>query len=314
MDWPPYRVEMEPDGATAAGSLTLDLQPDAATFLQRAGSRLATEPVLGTVVATMAHRQIREIARGELPAADNWWLTVTDASGDVVGLGMCQPPSPDRRIAYVSALTDSAAAPLAAALVDRGDLLDGMNGALPAVERFADEWQALTGDAVEVDMPTRLYELDALVTPAATPGELRAPRQDEYGLVAEWLNDFHAAAALQGGRPAAETQRRADEDDVAQRVADDRVWLWVVDGHPVHLTGHNPPSFGVARIGPVYTPTEHRGHGYAAAAVAAVSRRLQVDGARVCLFTDRSNPVSNPLYQRLGYRPVVDMVNLGFRR
>jgi predicted GNAT family acetyltransferase len=33
-------------------------------------------------------------------------------------------------------------------------------------------------------------------------------------------------------------------------------------------------------------------------------------GSRVCLFTDQANPTSNRIYQTLGYRPVVDMVNL----
>jgi predicted GNAT family acetyltransferase len=60
----------------------------------------------------------------------------------------------------------------------------------------------------------------------------------------------------------------------------------------------------------VYTPKEHRGRGYASAAVAAVSRMLRDQGARVTLFTDQANPVSNAIYQRLGYRPVVDQANL----
>ena len=78
----------------------------------------------------------------------------------------------------------------------------------------------------------------------------------------------------------------------------------------MHLTGANPPSFGVARIGPVYTPPAQRRKGYAGAAVAAVSALLRDAGARVCLFTDQANPTSNGVYVALGYRPVVDMVNL----
>jgi predicted GNAT family acetyltransferase len=87
------------------------------------------------------------------------------------------------------------------------------------------------------------------------------------------------------------------------------LWVWEDAGRVVHLTGVNPPSAGVARIGPVYTPAEFRGHGYAGATVAAISGRLLAQGARVCLFTDQANPVSNGLYQRIGFRPVVDMAN-----
>jgi predicted GNAT family acetyltransferase len=69
----------------------------------------------------------------------------------------------------------------------------------------------------------------------------------------------------------------------------------------------------VARIGPVFTPRERRGRGYASAAVAQVTRLVLDQGARACLFTDRANPTSNKIYAALGYRPVVDMVNVVLR-
>ncbi len=80
------------------------------------------------------------------------------------------------------------------------------------------------------------------------------------------------------------------------------------------MVGATPPAFGVSRVGPVYTPLSGRGRGWASNAVAAVSRTLQAQGARVCLFTDQANPTSNRIYADLGYRPVVDMANLLIRR
>lgn len=57
----------------------------------------------------------------------------------------------------------------------------------------------------------------------------------------------------------------------------------------------------------VYTPPEHRGHGYAAAVTAEVSRAAREAGAQeVLLFTDLANPTSNGVYRRIGYRPVSD--------
>ena len=102
-----------------------------------------------------------------------------------------------------------------------------------------------------------------------------------------------------------------DRDEILRRVRAGRIWFWLDDARqPVHVTGANPPAFGVARIGPVYTPPEERGHGWASNAVFEVSRRLQSAGARVCLFTDQANPTSNRIYAALGYRPVADMANL----
>jgi predicted GNAT family acetyltransferase len=39
---------------------------------------------------------------------------------------------------------------------------------------------------------------------------------------------------------------------------------------------------------------------------------LEAGAAHVVLFTDLANPTSNGIYQRLGYRPVVDRLVLGF--
>ncbi len=104
-------------------------------------------------------------------------------------------------------------------------------------------------------------------------------------------------------------------DDVRDRIRRGRLWMWVDEGDtPRHLTGANPPAFGVARIGPVFTPKEHRGRGYASAAVAEVSRLLLAEGARVTLFTDQANPTSNRIYVALGFEPVVDMVELTIRQ
>ena len=73
------------------------------------------------------------------------------------------------------------------------------------------------------------------------------------------------------------------------------------------------PVHGMVRIGPVYTPPELRGHGYASAATAALSQRRSKPGREeVLLYTDLANPVSNSIYQRIGYRPVEDRVVLAF--
>ena len=111
--------------------------------------------------------------------------------------------------------------------------------------------------------------------------------------------------------PEARKRLQQTEETMLRRIEAGRVWLWTDErGTPVHLSAMNATAFGAARIGPVYTPKEHRGQGYAGNTVAALSRRILDAGAMPCLFTDQANPASNALYAALGYRPVVDMVNL----
>jgi predicted GNAT family acetyltransferase len=79
----------------------------------------------------------------------------------------------------------------------------------------------------------------------------------------------------------------------------------------VALAGITRQVAGVARVAPVYTPPEHRGRGYGAAATAAVSRQALDEGAAdVVLYTDLDNAATNRLYARLGYVPVEDRLVL----
>ena len=84
-------------------------------------------------------------------------------------------------------------------------------------------------------------------------------------------------------------------------------------GAPVSAACLTRAVGGMARVGPVYTPPDLRGRGYAAGATAAVSQAALDAGVRdVVLYTDLANPVSNALYERLGYRAVEDRVVLSF--
>jgi len=71
---------------------------------------------------------------------------------------------------------------------------------------------------------------------------------------------------------------------------------------------HAPVIAGTARVFGVYTRPEQRRNGYAAGITWAITQEAMAKGAeRVVLHTDLSNPTSNTVYQRLGYRPVCDV-------
>jgi predicted GNAT family acetyltransferase len=278
-------------------------------FLAAAGEHLAANPLLGTVVATVTQRALGgvDLSRGTGP---RWWLVVRQGPR-VVGAGMRTAPAPPYPI-YVMPMPDAAALALARTLHDRDEQLLGINGALPAAELVAAETARLVGGKTQVAERTRLHAVTAVVAPRPVPGRLRTATPDDLDLVLRWYLAFDVDAAEQAGRPGAHQMLEPPEEaTVLPRIEQGRVWLWE-DGHGerVHLTATNAPAYGVARIGPVYTPREQRGRGYASAAVAEVSQLLLDDGNQVCLFTDQANPTSNRVYEAIGYRPVVDMANL----
>lgn len=296
---------------TQVAGLRLQFCTDPSEFLAAAGDYLATDPVVSTVVTTVAHRVLAQPADGVVQPERNWWLVVRDATGSVVGAGMRTAPFAPYP-AFLLPMPDEAAVGVARALHDRGEELLGVNGALPAVDLCAAELTRLGGGQVHVSQHTRLHELGELVAPAPVPGRLAAATQHDVELAMEWFDAFMGDADEQAGRPRGASAHEVPERaEMLRRIREGRLWFWVDEtGERVHLTAANPPSYGVARIGPVYTPPAQRGRGWASNAVAEVCRRIQAEGGRACLFTDQANPTSNKIYAALGFRPVVDMANL----
>jgi len=283
-------------------------------FLAVAGDYLAADPVVSTVVTTVAHRLLAQQADGIAQSGRTWWLVVRDTSA-VVGAGMRTAPFAPYP-PFLLPMPDEAAVALARTLHERGEEVLAVNGALPAVDLCAAELTRLGGGRVQVSQHTRLHELAELVWPAPVPGGLQAATEDDVELVTEWFGAFMGDADEQAGRPrGASAHDVPDRAEMLRRLRAGRLWFWVNQaGERVHLTGANPPSFGVARVGPVYTPAAQRGRGWASNAVAEISRRIQAGGSRVCLFTDQANPTSNKIYAALGYQPVADMANLVIAR
>lgn len=285
---------------------------DPREFLTVTGDHLAVQPVVSTVVTTVAERIARERATG-VPWPDGfpcWFATVVE-DGLVVGAAMRTAPFGSSPL-FLLPMPDAAARELAHILLDRGESVVAANGALPATQVFCDELALRTGQSTTVAVHNRLFELGSLTQPQPVVGKLRPARVDEEQLVLPWYDAFMADADEQAGRARGSSAHDAPAPDVTRRnIAAERVFLWEDGaGRPVSVVGASVPAYGVSRLGPVYTPPAERGKGYASNAVTEVSRQLVADGARVCLFTDQANPTSNKIYQQLGFRAVVDMVKM----
>ncbi len=292
--------------------LVLDFTDDPRAFLVAAEPVLAADPVLTTVVSTATTRAIADDEAGVVRPNDHprWWVStrIGGPGSEVVGVAMRTAPFAPYPM-FVLPMPEAAAVGLARALHARGEHVTAVNGVPPATRHLSEELARLADASTWAKVRTRLFELDVLAVPAPVPGRLRVATSDDQELALAWFNAFHVDAAAQAGRAGEHAMTEpCDGEDLERRITEQRIWLWEDEtGEVVHLTGHNPPTFGVVRIGPVYTPPQCRQRGFASAAVAEVSRNVLAAGHRACLFTDQANPTSNRIYEALGYRRVVDM-------
>jgi predicted GNAT family acetyltransferase len=140
---------------------------------------------------------------------------------------------------------------------------------------------------------------------------------DDRELALRWFVAFAEEALHQGG-PGSDRADEVIDHRLSSRTAG--IFLWEDDGEPVSLAGWGGPTPNGIRVGPVYTPPELRGRGYATALTAELSRRLLdgrlfEGGRRFCfLYTDLANPTSNAIYERIGYRRVAESAEITFSR
>jgi predicted GNAT family acetyltransferase len=138
--------------------------------------------------------------------------------------------------------------------------------------------------------------------PDGVPGRLRRAGTDDAERLIEWMRGFEVDTGGVATTP--ETLRR--------RIGAGLVWTWD-HGEPVAMAALTTPLAGTTRVGLVYTPPEHRRHGYAAACTAAVSQVGLDTGAQRCiLYTQLGNPQSNAIYRSLGYEPIQETVHYRF--
>jgi uncharacterized protein len=188
--------------------------------------------------------------------------------------------------------------------------LPGVVGAVPEVDRFAQLWAERSGVGVATRFEQRIYALRRVQAPRVE-GAMRLAGTVDRDLVLAWTVAFSREALhdddANTGRLERSVDARLDGTETSGIV------LWEVERGPVALAGFGGPTPNGIRIGPVYTPPEHRGRGYGSAVTAATSQ-LQLDrGRRFCfLYTDLANPTSNAIYMRIGYEPVCDSRELVF--
>ena len=213
-------------------------------------------------------------------------------------LVLAQPASP----AGLDALVDR--------LLDEGQELPGVVAALPELDAFVSAWTAATDTDATIVLRQGIYELrDVLPLPSA-PGAARPATLDDRDLVIRWMRAF-ADEALpeepEGDRQTAIVEGRLQATDSSG------IWLWEDDRTIVSMSGYGSETPNGIRIGPVYTPPEHRGRGYATSLVADQSRWLLDAGRTFCfLYTDLDNPTSNALYRRIGYRQIAESAEVRF--
>jgi uncharacterized protein len=277
---------------------------DPAEFLREAEPFLLADEARHNLMLGIAGN----IRSGSIYEDFRLWL-VRDR-GEVVAAAVRTPP-------YNLILAQPRSPQALAALADAvaGERLPGVVGAQPEATEFAELWTRHTASSTRTSMRQGVYAVDRVAALPAAPGSARVATAADRELARRWWIAFAEEAHHEGG-PGRDRAGEMIDFRLASPTAG--ILLWEDDGMPVSLAGWGGPTPNGIRVGPVYTPPELRGRGYATALTAELSRclldgRLFVDGRRFCfLYTDLANPTSNAIYERIGYRRVAESAEIVF--
>ena len=270
--------------------------PDAAALQAAIAPWLAQDPVPFALVCGVAGL-----------IANGGWCGVISVAGDPV-LAMVQTPGKPALIASPHRV-EGAVARLAAAVI-RERQAPGVNGPTAwaeaiseaSAEAISEASAAAQPGAVTARMGIRLHRLDGPPRlPTPTAGEARQFTAAELPVLQAFMLGFSTDAGLKH-------PERTPEQIAAMR---GDFLAWTVADRPVAMARRARPLLGGWSIGSVYTPAHLRGRGYGGAVVHALSALLLAEGARyVALYTDLANPVSNRLYARIGFVPLLDQTEI----
>lgn len=235
----------------------------------------------------------------------NWLMaTVSDAHG-IQLTAIMTPPHNITLYATDNRINPEAIACLIDGLDDRE--IPGVITAKTLAESFAKAYSLRKGITFATTMSQRIYELTAVNPDIPRVGTVRLLDEKDMHFFPYWAEAFYAAGSY--GRT--EMSIPQEPDPYLYRIASKKLYVLENNGMPVSMAGYTRVMQTAIGVAFVYTPPYERGKGYATSIVAQISQLALDKGYTKCvLYTDLANPTSNSIYQKIGYRPVCDSLQL----
>ena len=270
-----------------------------AEFLQCAEATLLAHEAANSLILGIASR----LRDGYSYGNESPFLACVEADGEIIAMAIRTPPY--NLLLREETNTSEGIDLIVDHLLDAGARLPGVHAERSSAEQFAAAWSHAAGWDHELAMNQRLYHLTEGTAPSGVPGRLRLAGAGDAEHLIPWVEAFAREAV--GGAPHSDPVGLVERLTQASTLA-----VWDDNGAASMAAVSRPTPNGIS-LSLVYTPPERRGHGYASACVSRFSQQQLDGGKRFCtLFADLANRTSNVLYQRIGYRPLADFVEIRF--
>ena len=238
----------------------------------------------------------------------NWLMaTISDIEGIKI-TALMTPPHNITLYATDNIINHDAITCLIDGLIDYD--IPGVTTEKSLATYFANEYATRRGLGIKTTMDQRIYELKAVSSSIKQIGRVRLLEEKDMAFFPYWMEAFKSAETY--GKT--EMSMPQEKSLYLNRIASKKIYVLEDQGLPVSMAGftrHMQSAVGVAFV---YTPHYNRGRGYASSCVAQISQIALDQGFTKCiLYTDLLNPISNSIYQKIGYQKICDSLMLKFQ-
>jgi len=274
--------------------------PNATDFLSHTGKYLAKDEARYGLIMGLARVIIENPHR--YGPEDPWFCSVQDK--DIIHAVAMRTPPYKVILTHFSGDVEEIVEKFITAVAKTFPVVPGVMGDKELADIFAKKWCEKCGTGISYIQAQRIYRLVKVNDVPMSPGRMRAATMADKDLVIKWSHAFHIDTHSD--------VRNMPETDITPGLTRGWVFFWE-DGKPVSMALKTHPTEKGMTVGGVYTPPELRGRGYATSCVAELSRNVLQSGYQFCtLYTDLSNPTSNSIYKKIGYKEVCDSVEYTF--
>lgn len=207
----------------------------------------------------------------------------------------------------ISKMPTSALEKLISYLVDQKITLAGIIGEVETVEAFNKNWISSQPFKYKLNLHLGVYETKTIVDQDLENELILGSAQHEkiiFSFIKGFLNECFS------------NDIHTDEniDKLCKRNIENKAIYLLKNkkGDIVSMAANSRRTTNGGTISLVFTPPEFRGQGLGSSVTAKVAKLILKDKKFANLFTDMSNPTSNSIYQKIGFKMIGENIHYDF--
>ena len=274
---------------------------DAKSFLEMTQKALEEDEINGNLIYGLSNVLIKN---ENTYGIDSPFYSVACKNTEISLIGLMTPPR--NLLLYSNKKIDNSIIDFFVKKLHEKDLgIPGVTGELNVAKAFMEKWSQISNVESKISMNLRVYKLTKVEKYMKPEGIFRNAVKGDVDIIIKFITAFTSEI-----NEPINVERIKEVAEIG--IENKEIFVWENKNIVSMARKQRPTKNGMA-VGSVYTPIEHRGRGYATAVVANLSQNILDSGKLFCtLFTDLSNPTSNSIYQKIGYKPICDHVSYIF--